>query len=35
MFTGSESYRRLFKLSFSRAGLSSLWQGARLAWEKT
>jgi flavin-dependent dehydrogenase len=33
MFTGSESYRRLFWLSFSRAALLSLWQGARLAWK--
>jgi flavin-dependent dehydrogenase len=31
IFTGSESYQRLFWLSLSRAALSSLWQGARLA----
>jgi hypothetical protein len=31
MFTGSEPYRRLFWLSFSRAALFSLWRGARLA----
>jgi flavin-dependent dehydrogenase len=32
MFTGSESYRRLFWLSISRGALFSLWQGARLTW---
>jgi flavin-dependent dehydrogenase len=32
MFTGSESYRRLFWLSFSRRAFLSLWRGARLNW---
>lgn len=31
MFTGSESYRRLFWLSINRAALFNLWQGVRLA----
>jgi flavin-dependent dehydrogenase len=31
MFTGSESYRRLFWLSINRTALLNLWQGARLA----
>ena len=33
MFTGSESYRRLFWLSVNRTALFNLWQGARLAWK--
>jgi flavin-dependent dehydrogenase len=32
MFTGSESYRRLFWLSLSRTSLRSLWIGARQTW---
>jgi len=33
MFTGSESYRRLFWLSVNRTALFNLWQGDRLAWK--
>lgn len=34
MFTGSESYRRLFGLSISRGALSGLWRGIWLTWRK-
>ncbi len=34
MFTGSESYRKLFWLSFSRKALASIWQAAWLNWRK-
>ncbi len=35
MFSGSESYRQLFWLSFSLQALSGLWQSARLNWRLT